>query len=439
MTKLSNIIQELKNESSTNKKIEILKREHENETLKSLFRATLDPMINYYLRGKGTIEVDSLTFADTFIELTDEIICEVIDQLNGRKMTGHTARDWVRGLAKQLYPEDQELLRKMLDRDLDCKVSIGIIDKVWKDLINEYPCLLASKYDQKTDEKIRAKYKGKFTVQLKADGGRCNAHVTDEGISFFSRNGNELLMHGAFDRTLKGFEGFVLDGELLVLEGGKIANRQTGNGIFNKAVRNTISKDEAETFHFVVWDMIPIDKFKAGLDKTPYDLRFAELKARVEDNPINLKLSLIESKQVATLDEALEFCQDKISGGQEGGIIKMEPLYWENKRSKDQIKVKEEKVGDFLCVGTKPHSKNPDLIGSLDFVSADYKVVFNCGSGLDDEDRQRDEDYFVGKIFEVQYNSMIKSKTGDTYSLFLPVKPKIRSDKNKANTWSELQ
>ena len=439
MTNLSKIIQELKDEPSTNKKVEILQREKDNKDLYALFKATLDPSINYYLRGKGTIEVDPLFFADAHIELSEEIINEVVDTLNGRKLTGHSARDWVRGVALQLYPEDQELLCKMLDRDLDCKVSGGLIDRVWEDMIDEYPCLLADKLTEKVEKNIRKSYKGKFIVQLKADGGRCNAHIVDGKATFFSRNGKELLMHGVYDEALKEFEGYVLDGELLLLEGGRIANRQTGNGIFNKAVRNTISKDEAETFHFVTWDLIPIEKFKARKDETPYKERFAKLKKMTEENPFNLKLSLIESKEVKTLDEAIEYCQEKIVNGEEGGIIKMEPLYWEDKRSKDQIKVKEEKTGEFRCVGYKPHTKNPDLIGSLDFESEDGKVLFNCGSGLDDEMRQKDPKEYIGNIFEVQFNSLIKAKNGNTYSLFLPVRPKIRLDKDKANTFEELK
>jgi hypothetical protein len=152
-----------------------------------------------------------------------------------------------------------------------------------------------------------------------------------------------------------------------------------------------------------------------------------------------LKLSLIESKEVDTWEEALQFCQEKIVEGQEGGMIKMEPLIWEDKRSKDQIKVKEEKTGEFRCIGVKRHTKNPELIGSLDFESEDGKVLFNCGSGLDDEMRQKNPWEYIGKIFEVQFNSLIKAKNGSTYSLFLPVRPKIRLDKDKANTFEELK
>lgn len=439
MTKLSDIIKELKEESSSNKKVEILNREKNNKDLYTLFKATLDPSINYYLRG-NVFDVDLFSVAhDEFVELTEEVIKEIIFHLDGRVLTGNAARAWIRGLAAGLYPEDQKLLKMMLDRDLDCKVSVGLIDKVWKDMIEEYPCLLASKFDAKTDEKIRKSYKGKFIAQLKADGGRCNAHIIDGSASFFSRNGKELLMHGVFDECLKDFEGYVIDGELLVLEGGKIANRQTGNGIFNKAVRNTISKDEAETFHFVVWDLIPIDKFKEGKDVTPYRERLSKLEKMVKDNPYNLKISLIESVEFNTLDECLKFAEDKIFDGQEGAIVKMDPLIWENKRSKDQIKIKEEKTGEFRCIGVKPHSKNPELIGSLDFASEDNKIIFNCGSGLTDEDRKKSPSDFIDFIFEVQYNSLIKSKGSDTYSLFLPVKPKIRLDKDKANTYEDLK
>lgn len=438
MTKLSKIIEELKNEPSINKKVDILKREKDNKVLYALFRGTLDPMINYYIRGSA-IQIDEESNKDSFVELSVDTIESVIKVLNGRVATGNEARDWIQSVSKTLFPEDQVLLQRMLNRDLDCGTSGGLTDRVWKDMIQEYPVLLASKYDAKTDEKIRKKYKGKFIAQLKADGGRCNAHVEDGSVSFFSRNGKKLLTHGVFDEALKDFEGYVIDGELLVLEGGKIQNRQTGNGIFNKAVRNTISKDEAENFHFVVWDLIPIDKFKQGKDETPYRTgRFAKLHQMVKSNPHNLKISLIESKEFDDLDSCLQYAEEKILEGQEGAIIKMDPLYWVGNRSKDQIKIKEEKTAEFRCVGVKQHSKNPELIGSLDFESECGEIAFNCGSGLTDEDRIRPHDYFVDNIFEVQYNALIKAKGSNTYKLFLPVKPRIRLDKDKANTLKDL-
>lgn len=440
MSKLSEIINELKNESSTNAKQAILEKNKSNEDLKALFYATYDPMINYYLRGDA-VEIDVFdSVPDTKVEFNASVIGQVVKNLNGRVVTGHAARNYIKEVSLKLTDEDRELLRRMINHDMECKVSEGLINRVWDKLIKNYPCLLASKYDEKTDKKIREKYKGKFIAQLKADGGRVNAHV-QSGVSttFYSRNGNLLLMHGVFDTALSDFDGYVLDGELLVLEGGSIQNRQTGNGIFNKAVRNTITKDEAETFHFVVWDMIPIESFKLGIDKTPYKERFKKLSELVEKNTHNLKISLIESKEFDTIDECLNYAEEKIIDGQEGAIIKMEPLYWEDNRSKDQIKIKEEKSGDFLCVGVKPHSKRSELVGSLDFESSDGKISFNCGSGLLDEDRKLPWDYFVGKIFEVQYNALIKGKDSDVYRLFLPVKPRVRLDKDRANTLEELK
>lgn len=438
MSKLYNIIQELKNESSTNKKVEILQKYKEDEDLQALFKGALDGSINYYLRGNAVMY--SL-FPDphSIVPLDKKLIEEVIGTLNGRRVTGNAARVWIQSVADKLEQEDQELLKKMLDRDLDCKVGITLTDRVWKDLIYEYPCLLASKFDAKLKEKIEKKYKGSFIAQLKADGGRCNAHVTEDSISFFSRNGKELLMHGVFDEYLNEFNGYVLDGELLVLKDGSIKNRQTGNGIFNKAVRGTITKDEAETFHFVVWDLIPIDKFKQGKDETPYNERYEKLKELVEKNPHNLKISLIETKFYNTLDECIKYAEDKIDEGQEGAIIKIHPLIWENKHSADQFKIKEEKEGDFLCTGTIPHNKNPELIGSLIFETSDGIVKFNCGSGLTDEDRAQPADYFVGNIFTVYFNSIIKSKDSDKISLFLPVRPTIRLDKTIANTYQEIK
>jgi len=437
MSKLSDLIELLKNTSSTKAKQEILEQNKDNISLRMLFYATLDPMINYYIRGTG-IDADPMFTVENLRELTDADISTVITVLDGRAKTGHAARDWIQSLMCELVPEDRQLLRLMLNRDLDCKVAGGLVNRVWKNLIFEYPCLLAKELDEKRAEELVKENHEEYIVQLKADGGRCNGINRVGSVSFFSRNGNALTTHGVFDEIMKHFEGYMIDGELLVIKDGDTKNRQTGNGIFNKAVRGTISAEEAATFHFVVWDMVPLDCFDKCFDDTPYSVRLNNLSEKIRNIGHNIQISLIDTKFVKTLDEVTDYYKQAVSEGHEGAILKLPSLKWEDSRSKDMLKLKEIKECDLLCVGTIPHKKNPELVGSLILSSFEGTMVTQCGSGLTDEDRAKDPSEFLGKIFSVEYNAIIKARDSEIYSLFLPRVKMLRLDKTEADPFSKL-
>lgn len=439
MSKLSNIIDLLAATSSTKEKQAILERNKNNDDLRLLFYATLDPMINYYIRGEK-LEADPFHQVDGELrELSAADIKTVITVLDSRSKTGHAARDWIQGLMSELVPEDRELLKKMLNRDLDCKVAGGLVNRVWKGLLFEYPCLLADKLTPERIEQLIKEDHSEFIVQLKADGGRCNMIVRDGRVRFFSRNGNELTMHGVFDEIAKHFDGFMVDGELLVIKGGDVKNRQTGNGIFNKAVRGTISQAEAESFHFVVWDMVPVAAFDAHLDTTPYKIRLNNLADVLRKIGHNTKISLIDSKFVSSIEDVQEYYRERIANGEEGAILKLPYLKWENDRSADMLKLKEQRTCDLLCVGTEPHSKDPELIGSLLLETSDGLIQVSSGSGLKDEDREKDPSEFVGKVIEIEYNAVIKAKDKETYALFLPIFKGIRLDKTEADSFSDVK
>jgi hydroxyethylthiazole kinase-like sugar kinase family protein len=68
-------------------------------------------------------------------------------------------------------------------------------------------------------------------------------------------------------RCIAGNVDCVFDGELLVMDEGdhQFADRQTGNGILNKANKGTISAEQASKVHATVWDLIPYVAFVDGI------------------------------------------------------------------------------------------------------------------------------------------------------------------------------
>jgi len=433
MTKLTEIFQQLRSTGSSNEKQAILQKYKDLQELKMVFWMAEEPSINYFMKlnRHATRRVGDQ-------ELTLDILNDVKTKIIGRELTGNAAKQHVEEILASLKPEDAQILQGIINRDLECKVGRGIVTKIWPDLIQEMPCMLAGKMDAKTIAKITPKQDA-YIVQKKCDGGRAMAIVDENGmVQFLSRNGKPLLTHGVFDSQLSKFPGYVFDGEMLVSSSMGVEDRATGNGFFNKAVRNTITPEEAIRFQYVVWDLIPKQDFFEGYCKTPYKDRLRMLvDASSKFVPNHIKV--VESKVISSLEDCMKFYNEMINQGEEGAILKFADGPWESKRSSHMIKLKEELDIDAECIGWKPHSKKPGWIGSLIGCTRDKKVIFDVGSGLTDEDRQKDPSEFVGKIIQCKYNAVIGNKGSEEKSLFLPIFQCVRLDKTLANSLEELK
>lgn len=434
--KLHEIIAALAAESSTKAKSAILQKYKDNFDLKLYFKATLDPFINYWIRISDVPE----STGNEFNHLDATTIQQVINNLNGRVFTGHAARDYVYDVMLSLNQEDKILLKNMINRDANCKVAEGLVNKCWKKLIPEFPVMLADKYDEKTAKNI-PEGKDKIIVQKKEDGGRVAIVVLpDSSVTVYSRNGNVLETHGVFDSHFSQYPGKVFDGELLVLDPntGKFADRKLSNGIFNKAVRGTITPEEAATLHAVLWDVVPYEKWMDGFDEASYKDRLAELLICALTIPTH-RASVVETKVVSTHYECQKFYDDMLEQGFEGAMMKVATMPWEAKRSKFVLKLKETKDATLLCVGVQQHSKYPDQIGSLECKTSCGKLEVSIGSGLTEEDRKRPPEYFVDKLIDIQYNMLITKKNSDKHSMFLPRYRSIRLDQSVADNLEHLQ
>jgi ATP-dependent DNA ligase len=332
-------------------------------------------------------------------------------------------------------------LERIIDKSLDCGVQVSTANAVWSGLIKEYPVMLCSQFEQKLVDKI----KFPAYVQLKMDGMRFNAIVRDGKCEFRSRNGKEIQLLGNLEKefiALAGDVDCVFDGELLVMLPGdsQFTDRQTGNGILNKANKGTISANEAAMVHATVWDVIPYVLFGDGYCGTPYSTRFSSLKKLVDQiPPQDKKIWLVSSDIVENIDEANEKFEEYLGLGLEGIILKDGSGVWEDKRAKHQIKFKGELECDLKIVAIEEGTgKYAGMLGAIICESSDGVVKVNVGSGFKDEHRKTLGAELVDKIVAVKYNSRIKNKQGEE-SLFLPIFVEIRNDKDVADSSKEIK
>lgn len=426
------IFQELARDNSRLFKIDYLRKHATDPVLIKAVKLALDPFTQFYIRKIPGYEEGS----KDIIQL--DAALDMLKDLSDRKVTGHAAIDYLTTILESLHPLDAEVIKRVISKDLKCGVSIATVNEIWPGLIHEYPCMLCSAYDEKLVDKISFP----ALAQLKMDGMRFNAIVRSDEVEFRSRNGKEIELLGFLEDEFKAIAGgvdVVFDGELIVVKNGKILDRQTGNGILNKANKGTIGPEEACHVQATVWDVIPYEYFMEGKYPTPYSTRLSYLEKGLH-NTLSTKVKLVEYLEVADLKQAYQVFNDYYANGQEGIILKDLNGIWENKRSKTQIKFKGELECDLLITGIEEgNGKYKGKVGALICESADGILKVNVGSGLNDQHRKNfTAENIVGKVVSIKYNARIKNKDGDD-SLFLPVFVEIREDKDKADSAGDIK
>ena len=433
---INEFLNSLAENASRNFKIDQLNAHSDNETLREVIRLALDPFTQFYQR-----KIPAYTRDPKFNTMTLGFAMGQLYTLSSREVTGNAAIEFLKNLLSSLDSDDAKVIERIIAKDLKCGVDVSTANKVWSHLIPEYPCMLCSPFEQKLVDKINFP----AYAQMKMDGMRFNAIVRDGKCEFRSRNGKEILLLGNLEQefiSLAGSVDCVFDGELLVMFEGdhQFADRQTGNGILNKANKGTISEEQAAMVHASVWDLIPYAYFTDGYCPNPYATRFALLSSLVkEQKSEGKKIWTVTSTIVETQEEAQEIFQDYLSSGYEGIILKDGSGVWEDKRAKHQIKFKGELECDLKIVAIEEGTgKYAGMLGAIVCESSDGKIKVNVGSGFNDAHRKNLGQEILDKIVAIKYNSRIKNKLGEE-SLFLPIFVEIRDDKDIADSSKDIK
>ena len=126
---------------------------------------------------------------------------------------------------------------------------------------------------------------------------------------------------------------------------------------------------------------------------------------------------------VENLETAQNLAKEYVKMGYEGAMLKTpKHVYAPGKRVNSIIKIKPRLTADLLCVGvTDGTGKYENMIGSLVLRDSKGRIV-KAGSGLSDEDRNQWSTWFVGIVYEIEYE-----RIDDTY--IQPIIKHRREDK----------
>ena len=454
MTKVQTILEKLESTNSQKEKIEILKTM--NEIQKRWFKMCYNNLISFGVKKIPEYSSESNSL-DT-VSIMDILEKEFVT----REITGNAAIERLRDILSNA--EEPEVVERLIKRDARCSVNSTLLNKVFPNLIPEIPCMLAQPMNEKTLKNIE------FPAfsQLKADGMRCITFITSNNVRMFSRNGTEIICEplkntlmtiGQIEENLLSDNvTLMLDGELICYKDNKLLDRKTSNGICNKVLKGTASENELNLIQMQLWDIVKVDSntFNPLEDKS-YEKRLEDLYS-ILNMSIFSKLEVIPTEIVNSMEEALEHFQKMLSQGLEGTILKNQDAKWSNTRSKDLVKLKEENTIDLLVVDIEEGSGDFEGgLGAIICETSDKKLRVRVGTGFSFEDRGFVNDLssgkkvvkqiksleevsknYLGKIVEVKYNQIIKSKGKDEMSLFLPRLVCIRNDKSTANSIEEI-
>jgi len=503
-----NIIEELRNTTSTNEKKEILEKYKVNPLFKDVLKFAYDSSYVFGIKkipepiydenyGKMSYDYELLSKALLLIESV-----LVIGKLRGNK-----AIDFLAKLLGKLKKEDQEIIINILKKDLRCGINKKLIQKIFPDLIFDIGYMGAVPYDKKKVEKI---FKENYFIflQEKMDGEYSNLilDIPMNKVEFFSRNNKiqnipkkikDKILKEAKEAIDNGYDIFpekiILNGELLI-EG---FNRYTSNGLLSRIFKyeeylqtddkkadkalkvieeiSGLSYNELiDKISYYIWD------YQAE-DDTPYFSRFGTL-AIGNDNSIIDNISIfklvptiivlneeiIKDIKLNIAKEAFEYYQNKfknflvraknieeffkivkkyfsqmLSEDKEGIIIKSGIHPWKSGKPVYQVKLKLDFECELRIIGFKPGEpgkKFENTLGSF-IVESEDGILKTDPGGIPEDIRDEvwnNKEEYLNKIITVKSCGISKDKDGNI-SLLHPSFVKFREDKDKADTYEEIE
>ena len=416
MSNCDRVIRSLEEHPSRLNKEAIIEAERDNIELLEGFQLALSPFITF-----GVKKVPSHSGPDgqglpwvAFKEL-----CEL---LRTRQLTGDDARSAIElALSASTQAQWNDWYRRILIKDLRCGVSEKTINKVVKNAVPLFECMLA--HDGANHE---SKVSGKKLLEPKLDGVRVLTIVDCEArtVVQYSRNGKELVNFSHITEGLLAHiddfdRSFVLDGEII----------STSFQALMKQVHRKSDADASDAV-LMLFDMLPLSEFKAGKSTLGQKRRTAFLKQFKATFDKVGNVGLVPQVEV-DLDTAIgemqfvAFNKDAIANGYEGIMIKDLDAKYVCKRHVAWLKQK-----PFIEVSLEVTNveegtgRNEGRLGALVCSGVDdgKTIVVNVGSGFSDSDRIEfwaDRDSVIGQIVEVRADAITQNQDG-TYSLRFP-------------------
>ena len=426
MKEIIEIINQLRNENSTNGKLKILKDNKDNELLKKVLEYTYNPFKKYGISEKS---INPNNIDDITIDIFQ--LLDILSESNINDSLRATTNSFLGNYSN----EEQELYICMILKDLKIGLNAKSINKIWKDLIPQFNVMLADKYFEK-QQKVKGK---EFIITQKLDGSRFVLIKDNLGnVKCYTRQGQEVNGLIEFENDFKLIpNNTVIDGEVLLNKQGLHSK-----DLYRETMKEFRKKGEKHGLILNAFDILTFDEFKEGKSKTKCKDRKQQLHDLINNNNftniIEVPIRYIgkdENMIIKLLDEA-------VNNDEEGVMVNLADAVYECKRTTNILKVKKFQTCDVrvldIIEGT---GKN---IGKLGAITIQFEVdgkyyTCDCGSGFDDSERElyyNNKELLLNKIVEIGYFEISQNSKTKEYGLRFPTwKGIIREDKNEISMY----
>ena len=432
---LADVIGQLKTVKSNTEKLQVLKNNARNTSLREYLRQISCPSVSFYITKKCLPEVSRC--GEGTLDNVDFLV-SVTEPLYSRKISGNSAKRFIKEVVDSLTEEYQEVYLSLLCKERGLGVSSATVNKVWPGLCISIPY---SRCSLPTERTLKHFPDGKLAiVQLKGDG--MFAAMKRSTKEMFTRNGSKFptWLASYLLQYPNKLEDGVFEGELLCSRAGKLLPRKEGNGILNSVLQGG-ELPQGVDIEYHVWNELTEEHWAAGGTFIDYDISF-----NCCGNTVTLlgssRIKLIEHAYFESLEQANAFNEIQLSQGMEGSIIKTLEHKWKNGTSQECIKLKKTKEVDLIWYDSKQGTgKHCSRLGAMLLKSGCGKLEVKCGTGFSDAEREMlwDSQPMLPCIVTVAASDVINSKGKESASLFLPRFIELRRDKDEADNLERIR
>ena len=416
---------DLEDTSKTNEKKDIiLSHCHEHPTNKKLLKAALTDIIRYNVTSENCKKNPDLMY-----QVVTNDFFELLDMLSGRIVTGHEAIALVNTFVNK-NKEYEDIIFRILDKDLKCGVNASLVNKVFDGLIPEFKVALANSFDDYKDKKGMDFFDGSWGCTRKLDGLRCVCIVDHGGnVTFYTRKGREFTTLDVLKEKIKGLgvTNFVLDGELCIVD-------SDGNEDFKEISKLYKRKDfTIPNPKYKIFDALTFEEFNQKHSSVPIIDRmdrFGFLKTLVKNYPDNF--DLVEQNVISCKEDFENWINIASDSGWEGLMLRNLKATYEGKRTKNLLKVKKFHDMEFIVKDVEVgayrvvEDGKEKEIQTMTNVIVEYKGNrLSIGSGFSLDERKRfykNPNEIIGNEITVQYFEETEDKNGKKSLRFPTVK-----------------
>ena len=426
LNRLQNFVDQMKATSSLNEKKVIIGTIKNDEFIKRALKYAYDPYKKYYVTSATCKKRSDLYELPVFADL----FC-ILDDLNGRYVTGHDAIGLVNGFIKEQDERFEDLIFSIIDRNLELRASASVINKVIPGLIPTFDVALANKFDPK-----RADWNDVWLASRKLDGVRCITIVDIQGnVKCYSRQGNEFETLDVVREAVKqmGLRGVVFDGEICLMD-------KDGNEDFPGIMKQIKRKNHTiDNPRYVMFDYLTLSEFDNKSSEMPLTGRLGRFAKVAEHIESSIYLSVLQQVVVSDDDHFAKLSTEAEELGHEGLMVRKNVGY-EGKRTQNLLKVKKFHDAEYQVIDLdfEDHRVIREgkevvmpMLAQAWIEHKGYKVA--VGSGWNQEQRiryQKNPSELIGKTITVQYFEETKNQQGGLSLRFPTVKHVFENGRN---------